>query len=104
MKLPKASERLKSVQKEALADDLEHAEASRAKEKLDGILQAVEQMKAEAVVKKVATKTIKDLTSFGVDASLLATLHGVITKPVEERGEFDALTLSNLDAEIAEKD
>merc|ERR1712139_349782 len=60
-------------------------------------------MKAEALVKRSATKATTDLTSLGVDASLLATLNGVITKPVEERGEFDALTLSNLDAELAEK-
>merc|ERR1719162_998536 len=103
MKFQKANEKEKSLLMESTTGEFEHSDASRTKDTVDGLLLAAEKMKAEQFTKRDATKVTTDLKSFGVDASLLATLHGVITKPVEERGEFDALTLSNLDSELAEK-
>merc|ERR1712070_903786 len=92
MKFTKADLKYKASVKDSTTAELEYASALKAKKTLDDHLVSIETMKTKEYTKRHATAAVNALQAFGVDSSLLATLRGVLSKTVEERGEFDGLS------------
>lgn len=103
LKFRLADETLKAKIKDQKAGDGEYNTVDAEKAKVEGAIKKVEATSAAAASKKDIHSLESALKAVDMDASLLGVLPNVLHKAPEERGDFDKVTLSNLDSELAKK-
>lgn len=99
----KAQEALSVALTRQKAEDTEFNELASQKVKFDQTFERLALMKNSENNSRDIGRLTTDLKAYGVDTSIAATLHSVLTKKPTERGEFDHVTLANLDAELASR-
>jgi len=101
--LQQAGVPLKAALKQQKAGDADYNAMAAKAEKLNGIKATLETMQAEVPSAKAVANLRGDLRDFDVDETLLGSLSGVLCKPSSERGDFDAMTLGQLNDKLAAK-
>eukprot|EP00929_Paragymnodinium_shiwhaense_P081181 TRINITY_DN4241_c0_g1_i2.p1 TRINITY_DN4241_c0_g1~~TRINITY_DN4241_c0_g1_i2.p1 ORF type:complete len:377 (+),score=186.45 TRINITY_DN4241_c0_g1_i2:122-1252(+) len=94
---------LKVKTQEQKADDHDYNVIDAKKAKVEAAMKAVQAAKEAAASKKEISSLESALKAVDIDTSLLGVLPNVISKDPKDRGEFDGVTLSNLDAELSKK-
>jgi len=103
MKFNSADDAYKVAMKEHKAGYSEYTASAAHNERFAALMGRIDAIKCEASSKKVVSKLEGESKAFGLDTSLIANFLNVFTKPPAERGEFDTMTMTNLDSELVEK-
>jgi len=103
MTLQQAGGPLKAALKEQKAGDADYNAAAAKSEKLNAAKAQLESMKAEVPSKQAVAKLQSHLREFDVEEALLGSLGGVLCRPASEQGDFEAMTLGQLNDKLAVK-
>lgn len=102
-KYKKVKDVLASKTKDQKKGDTAYHQIAATQKSFEELKAKIAEMKGTKCDAKACSKLAKELKGFGVDTSLIDSLHVVFSKDPAERGEFDSTIVGQLNAELATK-